>query len=449
MELHRLDGFSTSGLDNLDIQDIDYTPVVEELYSIGDLAMLEGLGTTDNTQITHEILDEHGNVVMYADAEENLYMLNGLEGFFKRIGRGLKKASRFVKKAVVRPVKKAAKFVGKKVLKPAFKFFNRFLNPATILLRNGFLLAMKINLFKVAERLRFGYLSEAEARKRGMNMRSFSKLKRVIRKAEKIYEGAGGKSKNLRKAILRGKGNRNKAVPLRGFDLGMLDQDDFADDFERFVIEADVEVVEEFINANDSLTVEGLGEIATGTAIAAASGAVASIGTLLKNIKGVFEKANTAKREVKQFVRPFKSSKRNTPRATLTRSTKFVPNAHLRNGSSNTPFTRGSRNFIPSVTKTQVATSTPFLTKYKTPLLIGAGVIAIGGVYYMMTRKKQEEKQKPVAPVKPVNGLPNKNRKRDALGRFSPSVKKAAIGSRKPKPTKKRLPKKMTVQALL
>ncbi len=64
MELHRLDGLSATGLDNLDIQDVDYDMVDNTIYEIGSLETLEGLGTVDNKLLTHEILDEHGNVVI-------------------------------------------------------------------------------------------------------------------------------------------------------------------------------------------------------------------------------------------------------------------------------------------------------------------------------------------------------------------------------------------------
>ncbi|MEM6736730.1 MAG: hypothetical protein AAF620_11740, partial [Bacteroidota bacterium] len=260
MELHRLDGLTLkgsegSGLDNLDIQDIDFEMLEGEEINGQQIEALEALGYVHEPEIAYEILDEDGNVVMYADAEENLYVVDGLGelGFFKKIGRGLKKATRFVGKKVIRPVgkgiKKAAKFTGKKILKPVVKTFNRFLNPATILLRNGFLLAMKINLMKVAERLRFGYLSDAEARKRGMSMSGFSKLKGAISKANKIYELAGGKSSNLKKAILTGKGNKDKSVPLSGIELGSpLDfTDDYADPFERMVIEMDADEIESLL----------------------------------------------------------------------------------------------------------------------------------------------------------------------------------------------------------
>lgn len=441
MELHRLDGLPTTGLDNLDIQDIDYELIDENLYTIGSLQTLEGLGTIDNTEITHEVLDENGAVVMYADANENLYMINGLEGFFKKIGKGLKKASKFVKKAVVKPVSKAVKFVGKKVLKPAFKFANRYLNPVTILLRNGFLLAMKVNMFKVASRLRYGYLSDTEASKRGINMSSFSKLKSIVRKAEKIYEGAGGKGSNLRKAILSGKGNSDKSVPLSGFELGTFSEQEnqYTDDFERFVVGGDVEIIEEFMNAEEGVVIEGLGAVATGTAVAAASGAVASVSALLAKITGVFDNANKAKNQVTELVKnPFKSSSSSTirPKATLTRTTNFVPNSAMTS--------YGMQNaYNPQFTSTTVAQES-FLTKHKTPLLIGAGIIAVGGIAYAVTRKNKP------AQTKPMSGVPKAKKQRDELGRFlSESANNKTIRPKKRKTTKKALPKKFVPKVLL
>lgn len=443
MELHRLDGIYTTGLDNLDIQDIDHELVDEAVYSIGSIATLEGLGTIDNTEITHEILDEHGNIVMYADAHENLYRLNGLEGFFKKIGRGLKRAGRFVKKAVVRPVRKAVKFVGKKVVKPAFKFFNRFLNPATILLRNGFLLAMKLNLFKVAERLRFGYLSESEARKRGMSMSGFAKLKGIVRKAERIYEGAGGKKRNLKKAILKGKGNSNRAVPLNGISLGMLSENEsYADDFERFVTEGDIEVIEEFVTAEEGIEIEGLGAVVSGTAIAAASGAVASVGKLLSKVTGVFDKAKKVKNQVNQLIRPKRSSSPSRPRHTLKRTTSFIPN-HPNNHPIPNSRSQVTRSFNPQI-KTTTVVQESFLKKHKTPLLIGAGILTAGGIIYAITRNKKREI------TKSVNGVPNTPKKRDALGRFTSQASNTIKRTlKKNTSTKRKTSKKFVPKVLL
>ena len=451
MELHRLDGLSATGLDNLDIQDVDYDMVDNTIYEIGSLETLEGLGTVDNKLLTHEILDEHGNVVMYADEQENLYMVNGLEGFFKKIGRGFKKIGRFVKKAVIKPIGKAVKFVGKKVLKPAFKAFNRFLNPVTILLRNGFLLAMKINLFKVAERLRFGYLSDGEAKKRGMSPSGFAKIKKIVSKAMKIYEGAGGKSKNLRKAILTGKGNKDKGVPLSGFALGAIQEEShtYTDDFERFVTEADPEVIEEFMQSQEGIVVEGLGAVASSAAITAASSAVAGVAALLSKVTGVFDKANKAKDQVKQFIQPFNSKPAPvaTPTASLRQIRRFSPTIPQGGPTrSGNPFgLRRTGGFIPSMTTTPATPQKEsVLKKYKTPLLIGAGVLLIGGVIVYTNKNKNKKKTRANTSV---NGLPKGKKKRDELGRF------VGTGSRrKPKTargSKNALPKKFAPKALL
>ena len=47
---------------------------------------------------------------------------------------------------------------------------------------------MKLNLFKVAQRLKYAYLSEDEARKKEMDMDKFAKLRKVKEKLEKKPE---------------------------------------------------------------------------------------------------------------------------------------------------------------------------------------------------------------------------------------------------------------------
>lgn len=130
-------------------------------------------------------------------------------------------------------------------------------NPATVLLRNGVLASMKLNLFKAAQRLKWAYLSDEEARKKGIDMAKFERLKKVRAKLESIYFGSGGKPENLKNAILKGKGNRGHDVS--GFD-GSYDE------------------------------LSDLGEPATGAAIASASAIIASIAGILKGIGNIFPK---------------------------------------------------------------------------------------------------------------------------------------------------------------
>lgn len=130
-------------------------------------------------------------------------------------------------------------------------------NPATVLLRNGVLASMKLNLFKAAQRLKWAYLSDADAQKKGVDMAKFERLKKVRAKLETIYYGSGGKPENLKNAILKGKGNKGHDVSgFSGYD------DELAD----------------------------LGEPATGAAIASATAVIASIAGILKGIGNIFPK---------------------------------------------------------------------------------------------------------------------------------------------------------------
>ncbi len=174
---------------------------------------------------------------------------------------------------IFKKIGKAVKKVGDKVGN-GVRFLNRYTNPATILLRNGFLLAMKVNLMNVAGRLRFAYLTDAQAKALGMNMDVLKKVRHVRDRAETIYWQAGGKKENFKKAVLKGKGNKDKKVSLSG--LSGLD-DVYADVDEYNIIH------------NDS---DGLGDlgIVGSTALAAATSAVAAIAGALKQVKGLFNK---------------------------------------------------------------------------------------------------------------------------------------------------------------
>jgi hypothetical protein len=196
-------------------------------------------------------------------------------------------------KKVGTAVKKVARKVGT-VAKKGLHVVNR-INPAAVLLRNGVLAAMKLNMFKVAEKLRYAYLSEPQAKAKNLNIDKYKRLLKVQDRLAKIFYGAGGKPENLRKAILTGKGNKNKEVAGLGelFDGGAYDENSSLEE----VLGPELfqeELVEDFDQ------VEGLGElgeIATGTAIAAASGAVGAIAALLKSIGEVKNQATTLVRK--------------------------------------------------------------------------------------------------------------------------------------------------------
>ncbi|MBI4929299.1 MAG: hypothetical protein HY841_00935 [Bacteroidetes bacterium] len=138
---------------------------------------------------------------------------------------------------------------------------------------------------KVAQRLKWAYLSDAEATKRGVDMGKLQKLRQVKDKLEKIFFGAGGKPENLRKAILTGKGNKNKEVSGLGHgyaetDLGEMNE----------YTPLSQLLGEEIFGSENEESLGELGEPVTAASITAASGALAAIGALLKNIGNIFPK---------------------------------------------------------------------------------------------------------------------------------------------------------------
>lgn len=89
------------------------------------------------------------------------------------------------------------------ILKKAGKAIVRY-NPVTIAARNGLLLAMRLNLFKIAENLHYGYLTDAQAGEAGLDASELAKVRGTLREVEKIFTAIGGKVENLRSAILKG-----------------------------------------------------------------------------------------------------------------------------------------------------------------------------------------------------------------------------------------------------
>lgn len=175
-------------------------------------------------------------------------------------------------------LKKSVKKVGDRI-GDGIRVINRFANPATILLRNGFLLAMKVNLLKVASKLRYGYLTDEQAKAMNMDLDALNKVRSIKDKAETIYWQAGGLRENLKKAILDGKGNSDKKVPmngLEGLDAVYADEDEYK--------------ILRYGNLSGIEELDELGDPASGTALAAATGAVAALAAALKSVKGLFKK---------------------------------------------------------------------------------------------------------------------------------------------------------------
>ncbi len=234
------------------------------------------------------------NPALYADPNDS-YMLagNGMDELGKIIQKRFaannkrqapakgnsKKQTRIEKR-------KTANVVGGRKLKG--KLLNKVnkLNPATLALRNGILASMKLNIKNIAGRLRWSYLSPQEAAARSIEPTRFQKLIRTRQRLENLLYKAGGKPDNLRKAIMSGKGNKDKAV--NGFD-GLDGMVEYMNEYTPL----DQLLGQEIHYSENIEGFEGMGELGepfTLASIAAASGVIAGIAGMLKQVGDIFQK---------------------------------------------------------------------------------------------------------------------------------------------------------------
>lgn len=223
---------------------------------------------------------DDGNSALYGVDAQDLY--GGLSDIGE-LGQLLRKAKGkgggiFKKKTPEQ--KKQKKEERRQKLRKIVNIANK-VNPGAALLRAGILASMKLNLLKVAERLKWAYASPEQAKSKGMDMSKYNRLKQILTKAEKIFYTAGGKPENLKKAILKGRGNRkhevsgmdgySEATPLPEL-LGEIFHDEFSG-----------------LDGFDG----GLGVVtaaATTASITAATGVMAAIAGLLKQMGSLFPK---------------------------------------------------------------------------------------------------------------------------------------------------------------
>ena len=258
-------------------------PFTEKKDIIMELHTLNGITARS---ILDEIDDEKSfsNPDLSIDAldlfSDDIEELSGLEGKREREARRAKRKEKrqqnkkegSLKERVKEKIAKGKKFLTK-------------VNPAIALLRAGILASMKLNVFKVASKLRFAYWTTEEARRNNMDLNKFNQLQRIREKMEGIFLKAGGKPTKLKKAILTGKGNRNRMVQLSG--LGMVIEMPSDEDDLRTIL-GDL-YSEDF----DNETLNGLGAVAaTGAVITAASGVMATISRIIKKLGGLFKQGS-------------------------------------------------------------------------------------------------------------------------------------------------------------
>lgn len=166
-------------------------------------------------------------------------------------------------------------------------------NPVTLLLRNGVLAAMKLNIKNVAKRLRWSYLPPDKIAQHGIDPAKYQKLVATRVKLENIFYGAGGNPKNFKKAILSGKGNKDKAVS----GLGMLPMIEWSGTLNEHSPLGEL-LGDEIYYSENVEGMEGfggfgeLGEPISLASIGAAMGVIAGIVASLKQIGSIFKKGS-------------------------------------------------------------------------------------------------------------------------------------------------------------
>lgn len=255
--------------------------------------------------------------------------LHGLDGFFKRVWSGVKKTASKVGstvKKVTTKVGDTAKKIGQGIVR---------YNPLTIASRNGLLVVMRLNLFGLAKKLKYGYLTEAQARAKNMNIIEWRKVRDAVGRMDKLFTSIGGKSENLRKAILTGKAGG----------------------------------------------INGLGEPVTASAVTASAGLVATITAWLKKIDfgKLFQTAKKAVDTTRQIRTAFRPSTSFSPATQISVAQPTVPTQDP---------------IVPSVTLPEIVvtadrpiTDKPNTKKGGTGLLVGL-LVAGAGIALLSKKKK-------------------------------------------------------------
>lgn len=262
----------------------DYeVPFTEKRDVTMDLQFLDGLDALPYSSTEDRIIDG-------LDGEDDSFGELGLFGKKKKKKQQDNPNDDPLKNMDAVPVS-GSKKKKKGFFKKALNVVNK-LNPATLLMRNGVLVAMKLNIGKIASRLRWSYLTPRQAQAKGIDLQRYVQLVKTRQKLDTIFDGAGGNPNNLKKAILKGKGNKDKAVNgLLG--LGYLPLDE---GIETMSIRTPLPQLlgPEIYHDENVRGMEGfegfgeLGEPVTGATLAAAASVIAAIAGALKKVGNIF-----------------------------------------------------------------------------------------------------------------------------------------------------------------
>jgi hypothetical protein len=193
--------------------------------------VLEELSNTEHEAVyphlqgIYDALHGHDDYLygqMYGDLDDK--MLGAVLGLGRR-GRSAKKLKNskhgkrgfFTKIKNARKAFKNGKFRGK--LKGAFKKIGRFIkktNPLAIAIRGGFLMAMRTNFLKMAEKIYWGFQTRAFAMSKGINPDYYGACVRSKDRILKVFvDRLGGNESAIKKAIMNGRAAKKVAKLLK------------------------------------------------------------------------------------------------------------------------------------------------------------------------------------------------------------------------------------------
>lgn len=169
-----------------------------------NMNLLNGLGDTSDTEELQLFYGTGLNGELTAlgkvKAVKNFFtkVKETVKNVVQNVGEGVKKAGEAVKNAVQNAAQAVVKY-----------------NPVSLAARTGILLALQTNAFKIAETLKWGYLTEAEARENGFELDEWRKTRQELLNAEKMFvDVLKGEPQKFKDAILKGKAGGLSGLPL-------------------------------------------------------------------------------------------------------------------------------------------------------------------------------------------------------------------------------------------
>lgn len=321
----------------------------------------------------------------------------------------------------------------KNLLHKVMNFTNKA-NPATAILRAGVLAAMKLNVFKIAQRLKYAYLTDEQANAQGIDMSKFPKLKTVRTKIEKIFYDAGGNIDNLKGAILNGRGNKGKRKDING--LGNIT----AHDSLSKILGSDI---------YESEVVNGLGELgepySAAAAITAATAVLAAIAGLLKGVGAIFPKKTKGAQDFENTDTAANDTTGSDSASSMEEATspsisKAVDNSSANqtsevsesntsvqkksSGNSDSTDVQENQNKSADTNNDSTDDKPPGFwarnKKWLLPTTIGTGVLALAyGAYRMIKKKKENQPKTKPQSQQAVSGIPKSKKQKKKGGKNS------------------------------